>query len=317
MTSRRIFRHVGLCLPTVLTLLAAAGCHPAPKNHSDLDLSTPQAVQAAAAEHWRTGGGDITALLPAEPATIAILEFNVQYVKETLRSVVGKQQAVAGAHEFSMFGGGLNVIGIGRHQIRFEEELRRDLPAEMYALFVEQLEAAGHHVVPVAVVTQAPAYAMVMPARPGSGDVLMLLNLFGGDTGRIKQFEIWPAAGLSAIRGVHGATMDELQRAVLDQTGADLVLRAQFRIGTYDAYAAVEGDSIIEVTARGDQGGGHLAHGQVKSARSLVGDQPVVTKKQFKLLRGDVHTVDSIALREAVRRIFPTYAHLGLARLEP
>jgi hypothetical protein len=110
--------------------------------------------------------------------------------------------------------------------------------------------------------------------------------------------------------------MDQLQRAVLEQTHADIVLRAQFRVGTFDAYAAVEGDSIIEATTRNGVDG-QLAHGQVKSARSLVGDQPVVSRKQFKLLRGDVHTVDSDALREALRHIFPTYAHLGLARMEP
>jgi hypothetical protein len=313
-TRCRFHRHPALWV--LLAAIAAGGCHSAPRAYNDLDLSTPQAVQIAAAEHWHATGSDITNLLPAEPATIAVLEFNVQYVKETLRSVVGRQQAVAGAHEFSMVGGGLNIIGIGRHQIRFDEELRRNLPAEMYALFVEQLEAAGHRVLSIEAVTAAPAYAMVEPARPGSGEVLMLLNLFGGDTGRVKQFEIWPAEGLAAIRNVRGASMSDLQRAVLEQTGADVVLRAQFRVGTFDAYAAVEGDSIIEMASRCDASGS-VSHGQVKSARSLVGDQPVVTSRQFHLLRGDVHTVDSDALRQALRHIFPAYAHLGLARLTP
>lgn len=301
-----------------LTALAAlvaglSACHPAPKAYTDLDLSTSQAVAEAAAEHWRVD--DAAAALPSAPATIAVLEFNVQYVKEELRSMLGKQQAVAGVHEFSMVGGGLNIIGIGRHQIRFDQELRRDLPRDLYDQFVAQLQADGYTVLPVTAVREAEAYQMIDPAEPGSGDFLMLLNLVGGDTGRVKQFEVWPMPDLLGIEGVQGGDMADLEAAVLEQTGADALIRAQFRVGTYDRYAAVEGDSVIELVVPG-RDNKPLAV-QARGKRSLVGAEPVVSEKQFKLLRGDVHTVDSDAFRAAVARIFPVYADLGLRTLEP
>lgn len=296
-----------VCLFSVSFAIAA--CHPAPKTYTDIDLATPQAVAAAAAEHWAVDARPAETLPPA-PATLAILEFNVQYVKEELRSMVGKQQAVAGIHEFSMVGGGLNIIGIGRHQIRFDEDLRRDLPTDLYGQFVAQLEADGYTVLPMSAVTAAPAYSMVEPAEPGSGDFLMLLNLVGGDTGRVKQFEVWPAAGLPGIKTVRGANMNDLEQALLRQVSADAVIRAQFRVGTYDRYAAIEGDSILELATP-------TATSQARSRRSLVGAEPVVSEKQFKLLRGDVHTVDGAAFRDAAARIFPVYADLGLTALKP
>lgn len=307
-----------LMLLTLTLTITLVACHPAPKSYTDLDLATPQAVAAAAAEHWAARDGHApqpAATLPPAPATLAIMEFNVQYVKEELRSVLGKKQAVAGVHEFSMVGGGLNIIGIGRHQIRFDETLRRDLPSDMYAQFVAQLAAAGYTVLPTTAVTNAPAYRMAEPAEPGSGDFLMLLNLVGGDTGRLKQFEVWPAVGLPGIKSVKGGDMATLEQALLDQTGADAVIRAQFRVGTYDRYAAVEGDSIIELAI--PRGETEPATRRTTSQRSLVGAEPVVSEKQFKLLRGDVHTVDSDAFRRAISRVFPVYTDLGITTLQP
>jgi len=309
------FNVVSRMLGSLVLILALTlvGCHARPATYRGAEASADNPADWVAEDYWRRTGLDI--LAGDRPVTIAVLEFNVEYVKHKMTSLLGDKQAKLDAREFSIIGGGLTIVGIGRHEIRLDTGLKQQLPTELYGLLVKALADQGHRVVPVEAVSAAGGMSQLAGAAPGEGNMLMLLNIAGSDTGRVKQVEVYPAAGLKAIKGVtdKGESVEEVERQLLAELGADAGLRVQFRVGVYDAYASVESGSVIQLVlpASSDEPSGST----FESIRSVVSATPVVDQTEFKLLEGDVHTIDHDRYLAAIEQIVPPYVDLALVAM--
>lgn len=102
---------------------------------------------------------------------------------------------------------------------------------------------------------------------------------------------------------LHPGERDPLRpadRALLEEAGADVVLRVSLRVGVLDDRAVLEAGSWIEWTSR-------ARAGRLEAVRSLQGDRPVVSESGFMPLRGFEAVVAAGPFLAEARALLPRY----------
>ncbi|MBX3468488.1 MAG: hypothetical protein KF878_16570 [Planctomycetes bacterium] len=275
------------------------------------DLGRPSALEAlmVVPAFWERDDDLAPLSAPGQPRVreVALAEFSVELVTHTWRAPL-PGAALFDPTMFTDVGILVQLLGLGRRLARFDEGLQGALPDRLCAAFAEGLGTRGVAVRPVAEVRACRTYDGYEAAARGSSSLARLLNPVGHDTGRIRSFEVLPATGLPVIEGAAGGqTLEEVDAALLGETGADMVVRVRLRVGVYEGRASVERGSEVHVT--------HAAgRGRVTSGRSITSDEEVAVAG-FLPVRGIAYEVDGAAYLAAMDALFPVYRELALDAL--
>jgi len=308
------FFFVFLC--AVASALLLAGCHAAPEKYRVSGIGPDAASSGDPAVFWEAGtasadpavyyweAGTASAGFPASGKKAAIVDFTVEYVTTELEGPGDKQPKLGGV-EFSTYGFVLTLFGVGKKQVVYDDKFKEELPARMYAIFTKELSSRGVEVLPVETVTAAAAYARLRTVKPGSASAAQFFNIKGSDTGNPKRIEVHPAPGLVTIK--NGASKGDLslEREILAETGADVAVRAHFRVGVWRGAATVEHGSRIDfVSAAGSS--------TVTAVKSLISDDSCCDSDAVKVFRGRVYQVNSEKYLAGINEIAPPFAGMGL-----
>jgi hypothetical protein len=205
----------------------------------------------------------------------------------------------------------VQLLGLGRRLTTYDEELEAAIPARVHEALVAGLRARGLEVIAPEVVRATRAYGRYAALDRDTSSVARYFNPVGHDVGRVRSFDVVAAPGLLVIDGAlddaHDLGAPGVDRALLEETGADVVVRARFRVGLHEGRLAVESGSTLEVTGRDHQG-------VLASHRSLTSDDEV-SEVGFLPVRGIAYEIDPAALRAALDLVFPVYRDLALDAL--
>lgn len=292
----------------VVVCAALCGCHSAPKQMKHYSLETRDGALASTEEFWSNSG--VPALLREGRQRIIVTEFALEYVTEKRSGLFGTRPVI-GVDEFSITGGIANLVGIGRDELDLSEEEMVELPTLLHARFEERLRGAGFDVVGAECVAASASYAGFNAIEPGGGYGGAFLNIGGSDTGRAKAIKVYSAANLKALRG-DASKLAEIERALLEELGADAAVRVRLRLGVDRDCATIERDSTVRVAWReGEERG----EGTMRAVRSLLSDEKVVSRSGFRPFRGDVSTVDRERYRREVLTIYEPFGEMIVGTL--
>ncbi|MDX2017007.1 MAG: hypothetical protein SFY95_05115 [Planctomycetota bacterium] len=306
MGSTRIARSL-IALAGVLGLASAlGGCHSAPPTLTQAKLATDADVNARAKEYWVNEGLTFKPK-PGQKPRVVIAEFSVEVVTVKLLGLLGSRPVV-GADEFSITGGALTLLGVGKEQAELKVETMKALPDRLLPMFEKELEARGYEVLPRLQVQGAPSYLALQGLEPTEAYGLQAINVVGSDTGRPKEVVVYPATGLKTLRE---DLPREKMRALLAETGSDLALRVRIRVGVDEGRATVERDSIVRAVWADSAG---TAFGQLKSLKSIRSDAEIA-KKEFTPIKGDVWMVNDTLYQSELARMFRLYARMGARQM--
>jgi hypothetical protein len=295
-----------------LAPLALSGCYAPPPRVSE--LGGPPGVLSSVmveSEFW-SRDDELPALdaCGAPVRKVALAEVSVELVTHKWVAPL-PGAALLDPSMYNDVGIVVQLLGLGRRLTSYGEELEAAIPARVHAALVAGLRARGLEVVAPEVVRATRAYARYAALDRDTSSVARYFNPVGHDTGRIRSFDVVPGPGLRVIDGAVEDEDDEgapgVDRALLDETGADVVMRARFRVGLHEGRLAVESGSTVAVTGRGFQG-------TLASQRSLTSDAEVA-EVGFLPVRGLDYAIDPSALRAALDVVFPVYRDLALDAL--
>lgn len=291
-------------------LALAQGCYAPPPRLSE--LNAPSGVLSrimVEPEFWTPDDELLPLSAPGgAPVTrVALAEVSVELVTHTWSAPL-PGAALVDPTMFTDVGIVVQLLGLGRRLTTFGPELEAAIPTRVHAALVEGLRARGLEVLPSETVRATRAYARYDVLDRDTSSAARYLNPVGGDTGRVRSFDVLPAPGLRVIDGARDDDdLADVDRALLDETGADLVVRARIRVGLHEGRLAVASGSELQVTARDVQGA-------LVSHRSLTSDDEVA-EASFLPVRGIRYEVDVAALRAALDLVFPAYRDLALDAL--
>lgn len=296
----------------LLLLLAPLGCYAPPQtveeSRQGAKTDAPFTVDD---EYWVRQ--DLPSLKDRGIKTVAVSEFALEFVlsKYRLPGPGGTQVVDA----FDTFRFPTQAFGLGVRLAEFPAELMRDLPGELYQQFVSCLEGKGVKVIPLEQVQKSAAYARYETKGLVESSFFRHLNPVGTDVGRIRHTKTWPVQGLRVIEGAKEGEPEAVDAALLAETGADVVVRARFRVGEFEKKATLESGSVVVVTGRD-----YL--GSMASRRSLVSDGPVLKDdgrplldEGFLPLRGFLYPIDPDKFRGAVKPLFKRYLELAFEQM--
>lgn len=245
--------------------------------------------------------------------TVCVSEFSLEFVLSKYRLPGPGGSRVLDA--FDTFRFPTQAFGLGVRLAEFPTRLMHDLPGELYQAFVRGLESKGVKVIPIEQVRQAKAYARYQTTHVAESSFFRHLNPVGTDLGRVRHTKTWPAEGLRVIEGAKEGEPETVDAALLEETRADVVVRARFRVGEFEGKASIESGSVVLVTGRDYMG-------TMLSSRSLISDGPVVEEdarplldEGFMPLRGFLYPIDPDRYRAAIGPLFQRYLELAFDRL--
>lgn len=298
-----------------LALLASAaltGCYAAPDALSDAGLDLASARFALAPEYWRNDA--VPPVAAGQRPRVALAEFTVEYVTAQQYGLLGSRPVV-GVDEFTITGRAIDLVGIGRDTVEFDDRMRPALASALRDRFVSELSARGYDVTPAADIAAATSYSGFESLAPGAAYPLTFFNVLGSDTGRPKEILAYPASGLKVIPKSQ-VDQSAVERRLLDELAADVALRVRLRVGVDSGHGWVGQDSSVRV-AWTDPETGELVFGELHATRSILTDEPITLSDDFELLRGDVYRVDPAKASEQYPRIADVFLAMALDRLEP
>lgn len=306
-------RPSSLCLALALVPLALTqGCYAPPPRLSELGAPSGVLSNVMVESDFWTRDDDLPAIdAPAAPVRkVALAEVSVELVTHKWVAPL-PGTALFDPSMYTDVGIVVQLLGLGRRLTTFDEELEAAIPAHVHAALVAGLRARGVEVLAPEVVRATQAYGRYAALDRDTSSVARYFNPVGDDTGRIRSFDVVAAPGLRVIDGALDDDDDQgvagVDRALLDETGADLVVRARFRVGLHEGRLAVESGSVLEVT-------GHDRQGAVTSHRSLTSDDEV-SEVSFLPVRGIAYEIDPKALSAALDLVFPVYRDMAFDAL--
>lgn len=287
----------------VIVVLAclAGGCHPPASKLSEANLNDATKVKVAAGSYWEHMPENVP---PSGYQKVALVEFAIEYVTEKIESLADNQPRVV-IHEFIPIGFVASIAGTGRIRIEIDETYRKELPDEMYQYFVKRLETEGFKLIPQETIRSAKAFKNLKLGEPGHTDLAHAFNLAGTDVGVPRLLVIEPATGTDFVLGTNdGRTVEQVEKDLIEEVGADIALRVRFRISAYRQFASIEKWSILRVT-KGDTSGFHFA------GKSLLSDEKVVAKEGFLPVAGIIKTIDTDQYRQAIKTLYPAFLDMA------
>lgn len=277
-------------LGPLLTVVLLSGCHSSPPRLSELGPEGSAAL-------WRAEEGSSPAK-GTQVRRVAVAELSLELV--THKWIAPLPGALLlDPTMYSDVGIAIQLLGLGRRTVGWGA-LEETLPARLHAAFLDGLRARGLEVVPPAQVARTKAWQDYARLERDGSSLVRWLNPIGHDTGRIRGFDVLPAPGLAVIDGAQGdREVGDVDAALLAETGADLVIRARFRLGIHEGRASIETGSELQVTARGQ-------HGVVSSQRSLTSDEDVASA-WFLPFMGLRYDLDPKTYTAAADGLFASY----------
>ncbi len=324
-------------LPAMACMLLAACNEPEAYNGSSSFQSTPskqssQSTQVQsntssssstvsksqisdAGKYWKRDGKKVD---KAKTKRVMIAEFGVVFITSRDHKI--------GNNTLSL-GTMMRIAGVGRREYQFDDAFKVSYPTQLYNAFVKQLEADGYEVIPVDTVVSCKSLQEIETAKVGGKTRGNYYHGFFGGKGSQKA-EIYPAAGLDRMgAGFLGFGEAKNMKAVNNAMGelkADMALRVLIGVGLINGKACLEPGSSIRAFSDlksskmpdGKMSYWPQAHTTLHSKKTLFYDTPVVDQTKFEAFKGKVWQVNEAQYANAINNIFPSFADMGLMKLD-
>ncbi len=282
---------IALCLVP----LALLGCKAAPRT-----LAQTRQQEVRASEHWSKRGG---ASLASSGRRLVLAEASVEFVTSKFETGDTRQAAFIPPHPVFL---AANAAGVGRRDVEFDGAAFEHIAGRIGGALERDLLSRGWRLVPNARVEIAESRARFKTLAPGEAREVKELNFAAADTGRVRTMRVLPAsADARVITGPSGARETRARRAMLEELGADALVRVIIRVGVYQGHASFEeGSRILLTTAAGEA--------ELSARRSLLSDRDVLTDKATN----GRYTVSESAYLDAVEATAPIFIGMALDALE-
>lgn len=279
-------------------------------------MSSPSQQAAVAKKYWK--GTGLRKIQAAGYKKAAIVEFSVEYVTM-------EKKDWGGHGNFGLLDIAQAASGAGKKQMRLDETLKARLPRELYEQLRERLAAAGFEVKTLEEVTASPAFQELT----GSGDATTKTSRYdnaGYNDGKEKK-ETYPVEGLINIKMGAFAAMGnmETQAELASQLGADILLRAHFRVGVEKGgRPSLESGSWISVgagpTASTGPGGnprhGFTQWGRLDAKDGFMFPEDCADSAQHQGAKGKVFDLNEAKYEAALKQMFPAFAGMAVTLLD-
>lgn len=264
---------------------AVGACNPAPRSLSDEDLSSADAVRAAAPEYWRDRAPEFA----AAGSRVVLAEFAVEFVTQKYETGKERQAAFVPPHPVFLAAG---AAGIGLKRVEFPEDAFPAIAAELERTFRAEATRLGLTLVDAPDMQRDPA---------GQPRVTQEINFGATDTGRVKELRLEPGPATPLLAEAASRDTRDAVRAALTDTGADAAVRVHLRVGVYRGYASCEYGSRIEVYTPNDDG-------KLVSRATLLSAGEVLTDDASNGLL----PVDQAAYASEIATIAPAYLRMAI-----
>jgi len=299
-----------------LTAGVLSGCA-SPTKYDSAKHGTAEAAQSQAGNFWKKEGWWS---LKAAHRKVVISEFSVEYVTQNATDVDRGQLGLVTTP--------LEIVGVGKRKRQFEDSFKRELPTALYDGFVQQLQAEGFTVVPMASVTAHARFGEISGAKEGKTFSANERNVLGGaDRENTRKIAVYPVKGLPIVDDSWFKGMGNLQAetAIASELGADLTMRVRMRVALDDdGRVVLDQGSTLRVlsefnASKGTDGKPQYwakTSGAVACHHAMRDSVPVVTSEDFKAFEGTVYTIDSAKYRESLLKMYPNFARMAVVKLK-
>jgi len=244
---------VALCLIPVLLV----GCKAAPRT-----LAQARDRSSSESNAWTKRGG---ASLPSSGGKLVLAEASVEFVTSKFETGDTRQAAFVPPHPVFLAAG---AAGIGRRDVEFNDSAFERIADRIGATLRSDLAARGWTLIDPA---GANTFTQFEALDAGEARPVSELNFAATDTGRMRAMRVQPTGSARVITGPTGKRESAARHALLNELGADAVVRAIIRVGVYQGRASFEeGSRILLTTPAGDT--------VLSAGRSLLSDTEVLTE---------------------------------------
>eukprot|EP00913_Durusdinium_trenchii_P006413 g6025.t1 len=181
---------------------------------------------------------------------LALAEVSVEFVTSKNEMGESRQAAFIPPHPVFL---AANAAGMGRKNVEFDDDAFGRVVSRISASLRSELQSRGWSPVQTSEILSAESYARFTALPIGEARDIRQINLAATDTGRVRTMRVVPTADGSVISGPAGSSEADARRALLDELGADALLRVVIRVGVYQGKASFEeGSKILLTTPEGD-----------------------------------------------------------------
>ena len=267
-----------------LGLLAVIGCGNTIKQVDEVNVADRGALEKLAfGDYWSAkgfGGGDGT---PVQK--FAIASFRVEFVEERLTRP--------------------DQYNMSQFKTNFYE-VKEELPAQLYDMFVARSRQRGRTIATRDEVSSAATFA-----RYPRKEVTTALSRFdqpiASSAGQIRQIDTRSAPGL-ALFDPTSAAVREVDQALAEEIGAEVVVHISIRVGVWRGRALIEEGCLIQFH-RGEE----LA--VLRSSRPLASQYSVLENRGYSSNMAGEYNVDPDRYANQIELVFPPYIQLASQKI--
>lgn len=272
------------------------------------------AVSSQASKYWKKEGWWS---LKEKSGKVMITEFSVEYITETELDLDQNQLGLMMV---------LDVAGVGDSKREYDENFKREFPAQMYAQFVQALESQGFSVIPMSTVTKHAGFGKIAGASAGADAGGSERNWGPMRSHEYDKYSVYPTPGLPTVddswfKGIGNA---QAEMKVAGELGADIALRVRIRCGVDDdGYAMLAKGSRIRMmwdfqSSKTGMGTSWYAQGNglVLGTHGFLNNTKVATSEDFRAFEGEIYKVDTARFGRDILEMFPTYAKMGVVTMK-
>ncbi len=252
---------------------------------------------------------DLEDIQKAGPRQLVISEFAVDFVA---------QETKKGS------GGILQLAGVGKSVLEFEEDYKKTLPDTLYDGLVKELEAAGFKVVPRDQVVGHELYKEFV----GAEDAASASGQTGAMKGAYQHLLVYPPQGMKLLetKGDAEDRNKDVEARLADALGVPLALRVHVKVGLWDREeASIESGSWLLASLTPKKKVNKKTQAvtwefdsdekcEMKDGLRVEGS--VVTASDFEGGKGKVLSIDTAKFQGALMQMYPTYAKMVAALLK-
>ncbi|MFI4898333.1 MAG: hypothetical protein ACIARR_10960 [Phycisphaerales bacterium JB059] len=286
--------HTARRLPLGLRPLRLLGCKAPPRT-----LAQTRATDQADSDLWHARGDASL----RSPGRLALAETSVQFVTSKFETGDDRQAAFIPPHPVFL---AASAAGVGRKDIAFDDNALDRIAAEINRALESELAARGWRLVHTPDILAADAYARFDTLPPHQVHHVRPVNHAAPHPRRVRPKRVHPAGAAGVITGPSGRREAQARQALLNELGADALLRVIIRVGVYQGRASFEEGSRLLLTTPN-------AQTDLTARHSLLSDRSVLTDEATD---GDF-IVSEQAYLDATRNTAPLFLSRALDALQP
>lgn len=263
----------------VLSALAMSSCAPV-QNTGDVTLVDSGRLDRLVFGHyWKAV--DVPNVRDAR--RIAVSEFAIEFVQQRAIYISdGPENSLRTAH--------------------FGESVLRELPDHLYREFVTRMANRGREVIPNQNVVGAKSYSGYSMRPAEAPTVVRHAPPLSGNIGKIHATDL---RGTSNLAVLTGPDLVDNDRALAREVGADVVIRARFRVGIYKGRVTLEKGSVVNLTTP-------TGAGRMESHRALGSRFSVLENYGYRPTNAGEYNVSGKTLMEVIAEVFESYSALAM-----